>query len=541
MMLSYNGLDLQVIKTNFYKKEPIFDGHTYLYTRHTISVLAVYNPKMVGYFLPAGLGNVPQEAETFAPETDAVIRHHLLQPRKKLLYRFTNQAGELPFYDVISSPQGLAPNTVDGADLPIPNPHQLGGVKDHPADATEGPFPISCEVKEVRGSKTFLVSFTIRTDINDCEKYEGGPPTVLSHVWSQEEQLDQDFLSIRVTRGRIVFHAGRLRAAGSLQDNYRNAVAQPLIDGFKREHVEVKISEDGLQLQYVIVDKEQPICLNRRLQTAHVTRVEASLTRVYRNMGDEKRRVTLFERELNVLGGAGIVFGRAIGGLVRRLRGIRDAATGQNRDFGLVYLSQSIASLAMTMYDTLPTESFSCQVKVWGDRASYKRDLYQTAISIALAAMPPFNGGSLDITATWDLTGKSVQLNVERMLPKLSVRPPSLTSVFGLPNSIDPVAIVTNTEGLVRGAFNWLRGLLSPRAIPDIWGKGTFDIGVPLDNVGVTAPGAMLTNNFLEPQPSPMNGLRFRLERLIATAVQGDCKINITPTIAPRSNDNLTQ
>ncbi len=116
--LRYNGITLKVVRCHSYNREPIYDGFTYLYTRHTISVEAVFspsttsvdfsnqpqdppqsgvNPPPPGVLGPGGaVGGLPTSRGTKTTSggsddnngnlTDRAVRHLLEQKRGRLVF-----------------------------------------------------------------------------------------------------------------------------------------------------------------------------------------------------------------------------------------------------------------------------------------------------------------------------------------------------------------------------------------------------------------------------------------------------------------------
>jgi hypothetical protein len=121
-MIQYNGIALEIVKTLSYRREPVYSGFCYLYTRHTVKVQAVFAPGATSYdfsngqrTLQAGVnppgipvvgglpvipgigmptknqGAVPDNGQFFGNVnvgnlTDRAIRHLLMQKRARLLY-----------------------------------------------------------------------------------------------------------------------------------------------------------------------------------------------------------------------------------------------------------------------------------------------------------------------------------------------------------------------------------------------------------------------------------------------------------------------
>src|SRR5262245_19361950 len=82
--LEYNSVPLEMISGAQHLRENVFDGaNNYLFTRHRIRAMTIYNPQVTSYSIP---GETPVAVPgQLAPQTDAAIRHALSQPRRQLI------------------------------------------------------------------------------------------------------------------------------------------------------------------------------------------------------------------------------------------------------------------------------------------------------------------------------------------------------------------------------------------------------------------------------------------------------------------------
>jgi hypothetical protein len=331
--LSYNGIIMDLVKMHVWRREAIYNGNQYLYTRHILAVTCVLNPGVNPTltslaFIPnpfnqaisalasvlappggdltplqpqvlragAGLGNVvnryplnPNPAANLPPfnavavpnpqlgmVTDTLIRHALMQPRQQLIYSLLGYA---PLFSPWTG---------------------------YNCDASGGPLPLRCDPVSIDSGKTWIINFAIQTDINECQKYTNAPKLLLSHTWSMNHSIDQDCYCVRTIEGRAVFARDRIepnavtnsgaavkafavKALGNLVspaviqastvapilvDSFRQQLFHPLPTNFKREKVDVKLEPDGVTLNYVIVDRERALNIN----LPNVTRLEGTHT-----------------------------------------------------------------------------------------------------------------------------------------------------------------------------------------------------------------------------------------------------------------------
>lgn len=276
--ISYNGILLEVLRVWDYKREPVFNGPDYLYTRHQLFVRCLFNPAAVAY---TKRGNAPgvfpvraRGLNVGGAETDDAIKHFLSQPRKTLLWTIPDLRTAADRILLLS---------------PSLNPANKAS---YPCDAANGPFPRVLGVVAIKGTKSFLVDWAIETFVNECDLYLGGSESggragsiILSNRWQMAEDLDQDFFTTRTIRGRAVFRADRLLAMGSRADDFRNYFASfPLPRAYHRVRVSVVVSEDGTACDYVIIDRELPI----RVRAKGITRIEFVSSKAFSWAGGEK-------------------------------------------------------------------------------------------------------------------------------------------------------------------------------------------------------------------------------------------------------------
>lgn len=158
------------------------------------------------------------------------ILHKLNEPRKRFIYRFSNDD---VLFDI--RPSAVTPNT-GSVEL-------AGGAK----DLNNGPRPY-VRTERVIGSKAIHVIFGIEFWTWECN--ESNPVTNLRYYVS--EDIDEDWYRTRTFQGRL-----RLRSRASHPHAFRNYVLPPLQGGFRRERITFREAPDGLSLIFQVVDRER--------------------------------------------------------------------------------------------------------------------------------------------------------------------------------------------------------------------------------------------------------------------------------------------
>ena len=206
---SYGSVSLSNILTHGVTQEPVYDdlsGLDYLYTKITVSIQATFNNALP----PFAAGDVNAAA------TVARVRHALALPRQTVVLQ------------------------VNGVNL----------VNISGPDAKNGPIPKHIDVKEIAGSETVLVDFSVECAVVECTS--GVNPAYSSHRYRETVTIDENFYSRKTRSGKIIVRGDK----GTNPDTLRNLIVPPIPQGFKRESTEWTIQEDGLAALYTIVDKE---------------------------------------------------------------------------------------------------------------------------------------------------------------------------------------------------------------------------------------------------------------------------------------------
>ncbi len=121
-------------------------------------------------------------------------------------------------------------------------------------DVRNGPRCTNFVVTHVVGNEVFAVDATFEIYKVECAA-DGSVPSnsygILSNRWSSQDTIDGNKQTTRTYVGTVVFASALING-----HMLRWVVAPPLQPLFRREHMDFKVTPDGLKLQYVVTDKE---------------------------------------------------------------------------------------------------------------------------------------------------------------------------------------------------------------------------------------------------------------------------------------------
>ena len=235
--LIYNGVSLQLVKTNSVVREPRLsdDRVEYMWTDFTIDVNCIYNPEATSYAI--GGSGVPVATPGWLPEvTDVAIRHFLLQPRR-------------PFYYA-------------EAGIPIVNIQALVGGS--ALDSDNGPTPLNVTVTRFGSSRTFFVRFIIKTSFRECPSGTIAS-AIASSRYIRSESIDGQYRSTMTTIGKTYFHANILALLQMNADAFRGYIIPNPMTNYKRSSTSVSVASNGIIMEWITVDVNQFIDLGSPL------------------------------------------------------------------------------------------------------------------------------------------------------------------------------------------------------------------------------------------------------------------------------------
>jgi hypothetical protein len=412
--LNYGAVGIGFVQTILYDKRAIYDGPQYLYTRHTVHIRGIYNPAVTSYTWPPQFG---QDTKNQAPSfglghnpavTEVSIRDYLMQPRRQLIYTVGS-------YDATNNPvrvrDGAANEdlTILRSPLPInpalPTQNLPLNAPGLASDATDGPKPLFARVKQIAGTKTFIVEYGIQTDLNEAYLYySANVPLILSNTWEVEDDLDEDFYTSRTIRGRAVFDQSSLQRLDSFADDYRHLLFFPVPDNCKRTNVRTRLSKDGTILDYSYTDEEQALNI---IVDLNVTRIEGVIS-------ISQSREGLIQAAVD---SSPIIFATAqAGGAAGARFGSWFGPWGRAIGFGLGTAAGGAAGAFVgTAPKLVPQSALSLLVRVWGSRDATVQQLTQAAGLVMLAKIPAARRSlltGLEMHFDHDFMGTFVQLHV---------------------------------------------------------------------------------------------------------------------------------
>lgn len=239
-IVTYNGVQLNNVTTRAWDEEIVYDPSETEVARHKFRLTF------------EGLIHIQGERDTLTPWVDKVggsnssdvgalaklIRRRLAQARKQLVITAVQPA------------VGEGDNIETARNIELFRCEAQGGGRTVDVDVDNGPKPRDISVTHVINDKLLRVRFTI-----ECSKLEcvtaGTLPAVLNHRWSVTEEMDENFFITQRVRGRI-----RLSTSLTPPLSYKGMVVKRLEEGFKRKSITFVASENGLEAEYEVVDRQ---------------------------------------------------------------------------------------------------------------------------------------------------------------------------------------------------------------------------------------------------------------------------------------------
>jgi peptidoglycan hydrolase-like protein with peptidoglycan-binding domain len=414
---AYRGIELQEpLQVLDYRKEQVFAGPDYLYDRHTLTVKGYYNPASTSYRRQGALNAPVPVAGVRGPETETAVRNWLSQARGQLIY------------------------SVGGVEV-LRSPAQGATV-----DAANGPVPVVQSVVAAHGEKTFEVTLTITTCVN-----EGSSTSpLLSNRWRMVHDIDQDGYTTRTVIGHAVFRSDRLAARNAAPDDFRAYLFFPIPNNCRRNGVHVEQSEDGLEVAYSFTDQETAV----NIIAPGVTRIEAYYTNGFRGPGGDEAGYQFARSGLQL----GIDIAGALG------------FGGHEKLGDATRIGKGLLNTLDTVRNNVPRLYHSVVARAWGNRTATRTQLYAVALQIARFKVSAVGlaMGQADASSTQDLMGRFVEVKVQMVTgPVQSIIDTGLSFISNLapPEQNDGIPGVTNaadgpgqasppfTDGTARGTY----------------------------------------------------------------------------------------
>lgn len=287
--IKYNGILLPMTKVNNLDYNVVYseDGIDYMYERIDLDITSVFSNDLPYRFSggstpgkSVALNNKDTLAGTWnEPFADirAGLKNTLLVPRKTL----TIDMGGLFDYNAYLTKRG-GPNIDPDLNWPDPadtakksawqDPKQNNLLTIDGPDVMGGPFPQSVVVSQIVSGNLLIVRFriiahfdrcaTVTTTNNDgtTETRRSPGPKIQSHRYSQTMSYDSNLYCTRTTTGKLVISAGSVEDISTNNaSTFIASMCPKLGPGFMRDRIEMRLSSNGLTLDYTVVDREHYI------------------------------------------------------------------------------------------------------------------------------------------------------------------------------------------------------------------------------------------------------------------------------------------
>lgn len=233
--LIYNSVLLTEVLTESYEMEEVRseDGAQKVAIKHTIKVLALFNPQVNAYVAQS-------TAAVRSPVQPNItqVREFLLTDRGFLQYAIGGRV-------VVESPKRISQDAAQAC------------------DSFQGPKPLYCQVTNVTGTASFVVRFAVECYTDQCATVNNVNYYIQSHRWSMVHDVNGDnWLTTRSVTGHVKFRPELLQILDgegltTEPDQVNVNFFHPVPGGFKRQNVRVQALPNGMELTYAFVDQEE--------------------------------------------------------------------------------------------------------------------------------------------------------------------------------------------------------------------------------------------------------------------------------------------
>jgi len=224
--IDYGPVSYNVIRTLKCERTGVYDVvGNYLYTHWDCLFEVNYQPSPIhaAYVAPALFTAPVATPGTLPGVTDVSTLVPLLQPRQ--LLRLT--AGGTV---ILETPSRIEPNG-----------------QRYACDVTgRGPTVDLVGVPMMVGNRHWVVTLHIQADARDRRQtFPQGRSAIISNTWVCTEDIDYQRRSVRRFAGRAILRADVMRLATSNANTYRDLYLFACPNHYKRQNVQVQISQDG--------------------------------------------------------------------------------------------------------------------------------------------------------------------------------------------------------------------------------------------------------------------------------------------------------
>ncbi|WP_321376939.1 hypothetical protein [Trichococcus shcherbakoviae] len=255
----YNGVELHNVLTKTWNQEVVYDPSNtdVLFCRYKMSFEGIVHVQFrsTGSDLtsePAWIslldGDGDAQATSDLSALVATIKARLSESRKDLRVYFD----DVLVVDCLSC-ESL---------LPYQNAGSASTTNSNRGDVDNGPKPRTVSITHVGGAKVFRVAFSIDcamvqthtgTSLTSLQPSDKQVQWVLSNRWSISETLDENYFTSRTIRGRMRTSSPCYSA---FHPYFKCIVVPSLETGFKRDRLVYSVSENQLDVEYEITDKQ---------------------------------------------------------------------------------------------------------------------------------------------------------------------------------------------------------------------------------------------------------------------------------------------
>lgn len=395
MYLQYNGINLKVVQMVEWLRTSVYseDNTAYLWTDHKVTVKAIYDGGQTNTYVAKKIANpnkivIGINPNNFSPvSTDIAIRHKLSEPRGKLLIWESSALDIVPEEMIMECPLGAAKT-----------------------DLNNGPHPLLHAIEEVRGSRTFVVTFSVAFSANEnyaapvdnqANSLNGSSPLIMANTWTSSLSYDENYNAVRMIKGEAVLRADLLKLYNLTADSFREKIIPAPGRNVKRFIDELTLHSDGHTYSYTVRDVQQAMeyidvpadqsgnyLYNR--DRRHVTSISGYVKRTAAQSGGRdvlKNALTTMRTALQgVSNVAGAVISAA--GAVSALNPIGAIFAAKNIGFeGALGAFDTATAAYETQNSLLPEIQEEVVVIVQGSKYCRKSDLQYLAYSIAFGQL----------------------------------------------------------------------------------------------------------------------------------------------------------
>lgn len=237
-IIQYNGVTIFGCVTRRFDQESVYDDSDtdLLYEKFTVVVSGTVH----GVSAQTTTGMTPVSSGSASRHFNSV-NYLLAQPRKSFLMATGADSNGENGVTLLEC-EAFAAN---GSDAKTTISHR---------DVNNGPITRNIRIKKITADQLFFVDVEFEICMRVCDSsgsVSNSINSVLSNRWSSQDEIDKNQTTTRTFTGRLRVANSRLNA-----HDFRYLVLPPLASGMRRDKMRFLVTEDGLNLEYTITDKE---------------------------------------------------------------------------------------------------------------------------------------------------------------------------------------------------------------------------------------------------------------------------------------------